>query len=271
MLDNCEHLIAACAELVEALLRQAPALRILATSREALGVAGETICHVPSLSIPEALAPVRVDGLLEVEATQLFVERASAGDPAFRLTPDNADAIAHICRRLDGIPLAIELAAARVVVLSPMQIEARLQDRFRLLTGGVRTAVARQRTLEATVDWSYHYCRCRAAFTRPTVGISRVDARAAERSVEARASTRMSSICYLGGQTKSLVIVDSEFAGDAGTACLRTVRQYAREQLEQAGTTDRLRERHFEFSSAVRGALPSPATRAVAVSQAAAG
>ena len=93
--------------------------------------------------------------LVDAEATQLFIERASAVDPAFTPTPDNAKAIARICRRLDGIPLAIELAAARIVVLSPQQIEARLQDRFRLLTGGARTAVARQRTLEATVDWSY--------------------------------------------------------------------------------------------------------------------
>lgn len=129
-------------------------MRILATSREALGVSGETICRVPSLSIPGALAPVNVDALVDVEATQLFVERASGVDPTFRPTPDNAEAIARIRRRLDGIPLAIELAAARVVVLSPAQIEARLQDRFRLLTGGARTAVARQRTLEAAA----HVC-----------------------------------------------------------------------------------------------------------------
>ena len=118
-------------------------------------MSGETVCRVPSLSLPEAPASVSVDALVDAEATQLFIERASAVDPAFAPTPENADAIARICRRLDGIPLAIELAAARVVVLSPEQIEARLQDRFRLLTGGARTAVARQRTLEATVDWSY--------------------------------------------------------------------------------------------------------------------
>ena len=172
MLDNCEHLIAACAELVEALLREAPALRILATSREALGVSGETVYRVPSLSLPEALASVPVDALIDSEATQLFIERASAVDPAFAPTPDNADSIARICRRLDGIPLAIELAAARVVVLSPEQIEARLQDRFRLLTGGARTAVARQRTLEATVDWSYQLLsERRTAVVRPALGV----------------------------------------------------------------------------------------------------
>ena len=156
MLDNCEHLIASCAELVETLAsRRRRSLRIVATSREALNVPGETICRVPSLSLPDVPASVSLEALIDHEATQLFVERASAVDPRFAPTPDNANAIASICRRLDGIPLAIELAAARIVVLSPQQIEARLQDRFRLLAGGARTAVARQRTLEATVDWSY--------------------------------------------------------------------------------------------------------------------
>ena len=142
VLDNCEHLISSCAELVEALLRGAPALRIVATSREALGASGETVHRVRSLSLPKALASVSMDALVEAEATHLFLERATAVEPAFTPTPENADAIARICRRLDGIPLAIELAAARVVVLSPAQIETRLQDRFRLLTSGARTAVS---------------------------------------------------------------------------------------------------------------------------------
>ncbi len=155
VLDNCEHLIAVCADLAEKLLRAAPALRILATSREALGVSGETVCRVTSLSVPLTSASVSVEALADAEATRLFIERARAIDAAFTPTPANADAIAGICRRLDGIPLAIELAAARVVVLSPEQIEQRLEDRFRLLTGGTRTVAARQRTLEATMDWSY--------------------------------------------------------------------------------------------------------------------
>jgi non-specific serine/threonine protein kinase len=155
VMDNCERLIAPCAEIVEALLRTATGLRMVATSREALGVSGETVYRVPSLSVPEPLASVLPEALVDSEATQLFVERASAVDRAFAPTLESADAIGRICRRLDGIPLAIELAAARIVVLSPEQIEARLQDRFHLLTGGTRTAVARQRTLAATVDWSY--------------------------------------------------------------------------------------------------------------------
>jgi hypothetical protein len=155
VLDTCEHLIGACADLVEALLREAPSLRVIATSREALGVAGEIVYRVPSLSLPEPAAAASAATSLDSEATQLFAERARTVDPTFAASPANAGAIARLCCRLDGIPLAIELAAARVAILSPEQIEGRLQDRFRLLTGGTRTAVARQRTLEATVDWSY--------------------------------------------------------------------------------------------------------------------
>ncbi len=260
VLDNCEHLIAACAELVEALLRGAPALRILATSREALGVSGETVCRVPSLSLPEALASVPADALVDSEATQLFIERASAVDPAFTPTPDNAGTIARICRRLDGIPLAIELAAARVVVLSPEQIEARLQDRFRLLTGGARTAVARQRTLEATVDWSYQLLSDveRQLLSRLSVFPAAWTLEAAEHVCGGDGINENDVLDLLSRLvSKSLVVVDSEFAGERRYRFLETVRQYARERLVQAGAADRLRERHFEFFfNEFRGALP---------------
>ena len=260
VLDNCEHLIAACAELVEALLREAPALRILATSREALGVSGEIVYRVPSLSLPEALASVPVDALVDSEATQLFIERASAVDPAFAPTPDNADSIARICRRLDGIPLAIELAAARVVVLSPEQIEARLQDRFRLLTGGARTAVARQRTLEATVDWSYQLLSDveQQLFSRLSVFPAAWTLAAAEHVCGGDGINEHDVLDLLSRLvSKSLVVVDSEFAGERRYRFLETVRQYARERLVQAGAADRLRDRHFEFFfNEFRGALP---------------
>ncbi len=154
LLDNCEHLITPCAQLAEALLRAAGRLRILATSRESLGITGETVWRVPSLSLPEPLPAVFAETLLQHDAVRLFVERARAVDPAFVLTPANAVLVAQVCHRLDGIPLAIELAAARVNVLSIEQIDSRLNDRFRLLTGGSRTAVARQRTLKAAVDWA---------------------------------------------------------------------------------------------------------------------
>ena len=155
VLDNCEHLIDACAELAEALVRGASHLRILATSREGLGIAGETVWRVPSLSLPDSSRALSPEALLEFEAARLFVERATAVDPSFAVGQHHAATIAEICHRLDGIPLAIELAAARVNVLSVEQITSRLKDRFRLLTGGSRSSVARQRTLEATVDWSY--------------------------------------------------------------------------------------------------------------------
>ena len=273
VLDNCEHLIAACAELVEALLREAPALRILATSREALGVSGEIVYRVPSLSLPEALASVPVDALVDSEATQLFIERASAVDPAFAPTPDNSDSIARICRRLDGIPLAIELAAARVVVLSPEQIEARLQDRFRLLTGGARTAVARQRTLEATVDWSYQLLSDveRQLFSRLSVFPAAWTLEAAEHVCGGDGINENDVLDLLSRLVgKSLVVVDSEFAGERRYRFLETVRQYARERLVQAGAADRLRERHFEFFfNEFRGVVAhSPPPRSGAVSPA---
>ncbi|HEY3058989.1 MAG TPA: LuxR C-terminal-related transcriptional regulator [Chloroflexota bacterium] len=142
VLDNCEHLVAGCAELADQLLRLCPGVRILATSRETLNVPGEVIWRVPSLA-------------LDSEAVQLFAERARAALPDFEVTSDNAAAVAEVCQRLDGIPLAIELAAARIRTLTPMQIAARLDDRFGLLVAGPRTVLPRQQTLRATVDWSY--------------------------------------------------------------------------------------------------------------------
>src|SRR5574341_1278944 len=153
VLDNCEHLIAACASLAEGLLSQCPHVQILATSREALNIAGEMVWRVPSLALPNSIAAP--DALLRWEGIGLFVERAAAVSPDFRLTSANAKAVLQICRRLDGIPLAIELAAARLRALSVEQIAARLSSRFKLLTSGTRTALPRQQTLRALMDWSY--------------------------------------------------------------------------------------------------------------------
>jgi non-specific serine/threonine protein kinase len=260
VLDTCEHLIAACAELLEALLRGAPALRILATSREALGVPGETVRRVPSLSLPEAQASVPLDVLEQSDATQLFIERARAVDPGFTLTLDNAEMVVRICRRLDGIPLAIELAAARVNVLSPAQIAARLQDRFRLLTGGTRTAVARQRTLEATVDWSYQLLSEaeRQLLRRLSVFPAAWTLKAAEHVCGGDGISELDVLDLLSRLiNKSLVILDGDFAGERRYRFLETVRQYARERLVEADAADRLRERHFEFFfNEFRGVLP---------------
>ncbi|HEV2012666.1 MAG TPA: adenylate/guanylate cyclase domain-containing protein [Candidatus Dormibacteraeota bacterium] len=155
LLDNCEHLIAACADLAAALLRSCPQLTILATSREGLNVPGETLVPVPSLRLPDGDTLPPLDELREYEAISLFVDRCTSYQPAFALTAENAADIVRICRRLDGVPLALELAAARVRVLSVAQVATRLDDRFRLLTGGSRTVLARQQTLRALIDWSY--------------------------------------------------------------------------------------------------------------------
>jgi predicted ATPase len=154
VLDNCEHLVRP-APLAEQLLRSGPQLRILASSREPLRVSGEASFPVPTLAVPASQDPVAVEALRQYPAVHLFVDRATAVLPTFGLTEHNAPAVAEICRRLDGIPLAIELAAARVRALSVENIAARLNDRFHLLTGGNRTALPRQQTLRALIDWSY--------------------------------------------------------------------------------------------------------------------
>src|SRR5438270_5839520 len=155
LLDNCEHLVEATAELARDLLVGCPRLTILATSREQLGVPGETPWLVPSLSISERRLPGHVDALDQYEAVRLFVDRARRARPTFSISNESAPAVAAICQRLDGIPLAIELAAARSRVLSVEQILDGLDDCFRLLTGGARTAMPRQQTLRGSIDWSY--------------------------------------------------------------------------------------------------------------------
>ena len=155
VLDNCEHLVQCCADLVDTLLRSCPSVRILATSREPLGVAGEVAWLVPSLVVPDPEQRLPVEELGRREAICLFVERARAVASGFELTQVNAPAVTRVCRMLDGMPLAIELAAARVRVLSVEQIASRLDESFDLLTSGQRTALPRQRTLRAAIDWSH--------------------------------------------------------------------------------------------------------------------
>ena len=155
ILDNCEHLLAAVAQLADTLLRSCPNVRIMASSREGLGIAGEKIYRLPSLALPEANKFLMPHVLENYDSVRLFVDRAVAVAPAFAITHANAPAVAQVCRRLDGIPLAIELAAARIRVMPIEQIATRLHDRFRLLTGGSRTALPRQQTLRALIDWSY--------------------------------------------------------------------------------------------------------------------
>ena len=250
ILDNCEHLITACAEFAEALLRAALRLCILATSREGLGINGETIWQVPSLSVPEPLQGRSAETLAKYDATRLFVERATAVDPAFRVTGSNAAEVARVCHRLDGIPLAIELAAARVNVLSIEQIDCRLNDRFRLLTGRSRTAVPRQRTLRATVDWSYDLLSDseRQLLRRLSVFAGGWTMEAAEEVTSGHGSKREEVLDLLSRLiNKSLVNVDSEIDEGRRYRFLETVRQYALERLLQSGEAEGLRDRHLSF------------------------
>jgi non-specific serine/threonine protein kinase len=250
LLDNCEHVVAAAAELAHALLGAVDGLTILATSREALGITGETTWLVPPLTVPDTPYSGGSDELLWYESVRLLAERGAAVDSGFAITNDNARAVAEVCRRLDGIPLAIELAAARLRVLSIEQINARLDERFRLLIRSERTTIGRQRTLEATVDWSYDL------LTGPErVVLSRLSVFAGGWTLEAAEHT-----CAGGGIAtsdvlevmarlidKSLVMADAEVGGERRYRFLETVRQYAGERLEQTGGGDAVRRRHFEF------------------------
>jgi predicted ATPase/DNA-binding SARP family transcriptional activator len=245
VLDNCEHLVDACAEIADALLRACPRLTILATSREALGVTSEVSWLVPPLVCGEAM--------------QLFAERAQATLPTFSLTPANTNTVAEICRRLDGMPLAIELAAARVRVLSPDQIAKRLDDAFRLLTSGSRTALPRHRTLRATMEWSFSLLAA-----REQVLLRRLSVFAGTFSLEAAevvcAGDPLDPEDILDGVTalvdKSLVTMT---AGDgvARYRMLETVRQYGMERLRDAGEVESLEQRHAEyFLEVIEGAAP---------------
>ena len=253
LLDNCEHLIDPCASLVEMLLRAAPRLHVLATSREALGVDGEMVWRVPSLSLPEPgqrLAPGLVS---QCEAVRLLVDRAGLVQPAFAVTESNAATLVEICRRLDGVPLAIELAAAKLKVLSVEQIHARLEDRFRLLTGGSRTALARQRTLEAAMNWSYELLSDaeRRMLCRLSVFPGGWTLEAAEEICAGNGIARLDVVDLLSHLAdKSLVVVEDDATGDRRRyRFLETVRQYGRERLVESGEIERLRTRHSVFFS----------------------
>ena len=250
LLDNCEHLSDTCARAVSTWLGQAPDLRILATSREALAIPGEVIRRISSLSVPDE-SNVSSGTLLNFEATRLFAERASSVHAAFELTDENCESVARVARRLDGIPLAIELAAAMARVLSPEQIAARLDDRFRLLTGGCRTAMPRQRTLQAAIDWSYHSLSDELArlFDKLSVFRGGFTLEAAEHVGTGEEESPVSVMDNLFQLVdKSLVAVTRSGSGeDARYGLLETLRQYAGERLAESGLADDTRRRHASY------------------------
>jgi predicted ATPase/DNA-binding CsgD family transcriptional regulator len=249
VLDNCEHLIEACAALAEALLHSCPGLRVLATSREALGITGEVAWLVPSLSLPDLRHLPVVESLSQVESTRLFIERTRAVKPSFTLTEHNAPAVAQICYRLDGIPLAIELAAARTKVLSVEQIAYRLDDRFGLLSAGGRTAMPRHRTLHAAMDWSHELLpeEERILFRRLAVFAGDFTLEAAE-SVCAGEDLQRNEVLELLSHLvdKSMVLV-AEQGGEARYRLPETVRQYGWEKLSESGEERQFRKRHAGY------------------------
>ena len=267
VLDNCEHLLDPVAHLVNTLERSCPRLVVLATSREGLGVDGERILPTPSLSAPSADAGPQT--MMEAEAVRLFVERATAAAAGFELSDENAAAVGQVCRRLDGVPLAIELAAARVPAMTPAELAERLDRRFQVLAGGRRGAVERHQTLRAAIDWSYEL-------------LSESEQRLLARlAVFAGGCTldAAESVCGGDGIDRDLVfeslarlvagslVVAEDHGSQTRYRLLETIRQYGEERLGDAGEADALRTRHAGHYAAFaeRGLWvpPRPGTRAV--------
>jgi len=244
VLDNCEHLVDACAELVVTLLRGCPGIRVLATSREALGVKGERAWLVPPLSLPAD--GTSLEALRSSEAASLFEERARDVTGSFRLDDGNAPAVAEICRRLDGIPLAIELAAARVKVLSPQQIQERLDDAFRLLSSDDRSFIPRHRTLRAAMDWSHDLLRenARILLRRLSVFRGGFTLGGAERVGAGGAIPEEEVLDLVAHLVDRSLIVVREHGGEARYRLLETVRQYASQRLVESGEETEVRRLH---------------------------
>jgi non-specific serine/threonine protein kinase len=253
VLDNCDHLAAACAAFVQGLLQVCPSVTVLATSREALRVPGERVFSVPPLALPpEGASPT---AMLGAESVRLFADRARAVLPEFVLTPDHATVVAELCRRLDGIPLAIELAASRIKVLSPQQILGRLDDRFRLLTSGSPTAQPRHRTLHAAIDWSHHLLSEPEEILFRRLGVFAGTFTLA--AVEA--------ICTGGGVEPADAVdlltrlVDKSLVGAVQSGdvvryrLLESIRHYAIDKLREAGEMDELRGRHRDWYQRTAG------------------
>lgn len=252
LLDNCEHLIEASAQISETLLQACPKLKILATSRESLGIAGEVVYRVPSLNTPDLTDLPTLAELEKMDSIRLFLDRATTAKPGFILTKDNASSLAQICSRLDGIPLAIELAAARVKVLTAEQIASRLDDRFRLLTGGSRTALPRQQTLRAMIDWSYSLLteQEQTLFRRLAVFIGGWTLEAAESvcaDVEQDGILPHDILDLLTRLVDKSLVTTEEVMGETRYHRLETIRQYSREKFFETNEVESIRNWHLNF------------------------
>jgi len=254
VVDNCEHVIADCARLVDAILRSCTAVTVLATSREPLRVNGETVWRVASLTVPDPEGLIDPREVARYEAVGLFLDRAQLAAPGFEITTDNASAIAQLCRRLDGIPLAIELAAAYAGLMSPEQILNRLRNRFGLLTGGSHAGPARHRTLQSALDWSHDLLSDdeQKLFRRVSVfagsfSLDAVEQVCSDRDLEVDAIAGL-----LGGLVdKSLVVASVERSAPIRFRMLETLQQYGRQRLAEHGEMERLNLSHSKFYLAV--------------------
>ncbi len=254
VVDNCEHLLAAAATVIDALLRSAPRLTILATSREPLRVPGEVVFRVPSLRVPDPERAMDVNELIRYEAVRLFVDRAASAAPEFTLDEQNGADVARICLRLDGLPLALELAAGRLAALGPATIAERLDDRFRVLRTGSHVSPTRQHTLAATLDWSHDLLAPdeRTLFRRLAIFAGGFDLEAVE-SVCSGGELDATAIADVLGRLveKSLVATDAGSSRERRYRLLETVRLYARERLAEAGETREFADRHAAWALAL--------------------
>ncbi|MFC9841065.1 ATP-binding protein [Rhodococcus sp. NPDC127530] len=248
VLDNCEHLVEAAAALAETLLRQCPGLRVLATSREPLGIGGEAVMRVPPLTVPDPDRPPSLQGLAEYDAVTLFAQRAEATAPGFVLSEANRVTITRICQRLDGLPLAIELAAARLRVLTPQQILDRLTDRYRLLTAGSRGAPVRQQTLKLSIDWSYDLCGPveQQLWARLSVFAGGFELDAAE-SLGTGLLARDEVLDVVARLVDQSILIREEAGAVARYRLLESLREYGYQKLREMGEEAALRRRHRDW------------------------
>lgn len=249
VLDNCEHVLDACAEAVDQLLRRCPGLRILATSRQTLRISGECVYTVPSLSVPDPAESVSVKALGRYEAVGLLVERAVAVQPGFTVNESNRNAVIQLCAGLDGIPLAIELAVTRLRALSIEQVVDRLADRFDLLTGGSRAALARQRTLRALIDWSYDLCSAdeQRLWARISVFTGEFDLESAEEVCAGDGVRQEQILDLVESLVAQSIVTRIDTRRQTRFRMLETIRQYGLDRLVDFGEQDRLRDRHLHF------------------------
>ncbi len=249
ILDNCEHILTACASLAEKLLTACPNLKLLTTSRESLGLPGEMTYHVPSLQLPDINYPIKGKDIWSVESMRLFHDRAVNAKPGFKPNAAETEAVARICSRLDGIPLAIELAAARVRSLPVEEIAARLSDRFRLLTGGSRSAMPRQQTLQALVDWSFDLLteEEKILLRRLSVFIGGCTLEAAESVCLGNGLEKAEILDLIARLVAKSLLNYTETGRSARYEMLETIRQYAREKLIQSGEIEIIRRQHLKY------------------------